>query len=341
MQHTRSTKGIKKELAELHFHIGQSVDPHILWSIAHEQGIKLPSKNYWEFHDLITLSKKDAVTWEDYHELFHWTELIQSSPVAMERSVYEVLSGAYRVNNITLLEPSFNPMFRNRGGERDLDQIILAALRGMERGLTEFQNVRAGIILLLDRRLSLEHNGIIVQKAIKYKNRGIVGIDIAGPASDGFRYDDYTELFETARAAGLKTTVHTGEDGDAEEMAHVLEVLPLDRVNHGFRAYTSPALMQTIREKNLTLCLCPSSNMKVVFIRDIAHLREVIRTLLDNGVKFCINTDNPAMLKTNLTREIQLLRDHHILSEAEIDQTVQWAFEASFVPTEPDKNLYL
>lgn len=331
----------RKELAELHFHLGQSVDPHILWSIAHEQGIKLPSKDYWEFYNLITLSGKETVSWEDYHELFKWTELIQSSPLAMERSVYEVLNGAYRANNITLLELSFNPMFRNRGGEKDLDQIILASLRGMEKGLAEFQNVRAGIILLLDRRLPYEHNEIIVQKAIKYQGRGIVGIDTAGPVAENFSYDSIAPLYTMAHDAGLKTTVHTGEDGTAEEMAHVLDILPLDRVNHGFRAYTSLKLMHTIKEKNLTLCLCPTSNMKVGFIKDGAHLKEVIRTFYDNGVKFCVNTDNPAMLKTNLTKEIELMREHGILSEDEIDQTVRWAFEASFIPTEIGKNLYL
>ena len=331
----------RKELAELHFHLGQAVDPHILWSIAHEQGIKLPTKDYWEFHDLLTLRKEGEVTWDDYHKLFHWTELIQSSPIALERSVYEVLNGAYRVNNITLIELSFNPMFRNRGGERDLDQIILAALGGMERALLEFPQIRAGIILLLDRRLSHEVNEVIVNKAIKYRSRGIVGIDIAGPKGDGFRYDDYTEAFTKARDKGLKTTVHTGEDGDAAEMARVLSVLPLDRINHGFRAYTSPELMETIREKNLTLCLCPTSNMKVGFIKDGRHLKEVLRTLLDNGVKFCINTDNPSMLRTNLVKELELLRQHQALTEAEIDQTIQWAFEAAFVPTEPGRNLYL
>ncbi|OGG69924.1 hypothetical protein A3F27_02005 [Candidatus Kaiserbacteria bacterium RIFCSPHIGHO2_12_FULL_53_13] len=331
----------RKELAELHFHLGQSVRPDILWSIAHEQGIRLPSKDYWEFYELITLGKKTEVSWEDYHELFKWTELIQSSPIAMERAVYEVLGGAYRANNITLLEPSFNPMFRNRGGERDLDQIILATLRGMEKGLAEFPNVRAGIILLLDRRLPFATNEIIVKKAIKYKNRGIVGIDIAGPNSADFRYEDYFALYKTAREAGLKTTVHTGEDGSAEEMEHVLKALPLDRVNHGFRAYTSPSLLKTVREKNLTLCLCPTSNMRVGFIKDAAHLKEVIRTLYDSGVKFCINTDNPSMLKTTLIKELEFLRKHEILSEEEIDQTVRWAFEATFIPTEPGKNLYL
>jgi len=97
-----------KELAELHFHLGQSVEPHVLWAIAHEQGIKLPSKDYWEFYDLVTLNK-EKVTWDDYHKLFHLTELVQSSPVAMERTLYEVISGAYRANNIHLLEPGFNP----------------------------------------------------------------------------------------------------------------------------------------------------------------------------------------------------------------------------------------
>ena len=331
----------RKELAELHFHLGQAVDPHILWSIAHEQGIRLPSKDYWEFHDLLTLKKQDAVTWEDYHKLFYWTELIQSSPIAIERSVYEVLNGAYRVNNITLLEISFNPMFRNRGGERDLDQIILAALRGLERGLAEFPMVRAGIILLLDRRLSFQQNETIVKKARKFRDRGVVGIDIAGPMGTDFRYTDYAGLYALAREKGLKTTVHTGEDGDAEEMAHVLSVLPLDRINHGFRAYTSPEVMRTVREKNLTLCLCPTSNMKVGFIKGGDHLREVIRTLWDNGVKFCINTDNPSMLRTNLVKELDLLRQHNVLTDEQIDQTIRWGFEAAFTHTLPGKNLYL
>lgn len=329
-----------KELAELHFHLGQSVEPHVLWSIAHEQGIKLPSKDYWEFYDLVTLNKAN-VTWDDYHKLFHLTELVQSSPVAMERAVYEVVSGAYRVNNITLLEPSFNPMFRNRGGERDLDQIILAALRGMERALAEFPKVRAGLILLLDRRLPVEKNAIIVQKAIKYHDRGVVGIDIAGPLAEGFRYDDYAKLYATARDAGIKTTVHTGEDGTVEEMDHVLDVLPLDRLNHGFRAYTDAKVMEKVRKKNLTMCLCPTSNLSVKFIKDIPHLKEVIQTLWKAGVKFCINTDNPSMLRTNLMKEIALLTDNGILTETQADQTVQWAFEAAFVTTEPGKNLYL
>ena len=102
---------------------------------------------------------------------------------------------------------------------------------------------------------------------------------------------------------------------------------------------TVPVSMSAL--KDLTLCLCPTSNMRVGFIKDGAHLKEVVRTLYDNGVKFCINTDNPAMLRTNLRKELDLLRTNQALTESEIDQTTQWAFEASFVPTEAGRNLYL
>jgi adenosine deaminase len=330
-----------KELAELHFHLGQSLEAHILWGIAHEQGIKLPTKDYWEFYDLVTLNKPN-VTWDDYHKLFHWSELIQSSPASMERTVYEVVSGAYRVNNITLMEPGFNPLYRNREGERDLDQIMLAALHGMERALVEFPGVRAGLHFMLDRRLPFEKNAIIVKKAIKYSQRGVVGIDIAGPRGENtFKYEDYAHLYEEARGAGLKTTVHTGEDGTAEEMDHVLTVLKPDRVNHGFRCYTDPKLMKKVHKMNITLCLCPTSNLSVKFIKDMDHMKEVVQTLWKNEVKFCFNTDNPSMLRTNLKREMGMMVEHGILDESQLDQTNAWAFEASFVPNTKDKNLYL
>lgn len=331
---------LTRELAELHFHLGSSLDPHILWSIAHEQGIKLPTKDYWEFYDMVTLNKQHT-TWEDYHKHFYWTEKIQSSPRAMERTVYEALSGSYRVNNTTVSEPSFNPMFRNRGGEQDLDQIILAALHGMELALSEFPKITAGLILFLDRRLPYKQNEIIVQKAIKYRNRGVVGIDIAGPNGKDFTYDDYVELYHKAREAGLKTTVHTGEDGSPEEMDHVISILPLDRINHGIKAAFSRELMRKVVKKNLTLCLCPTSNLSVGFIKDIKQLKEVIQTLWHNEVKFCINTDNPCMLRTNLKKEIQLLIDNNILTDKQIDQTVQWAKEASFINLKTDSNIYL
>ncbi|MCL5675312.1 MAG: hypothetical protein M1611_01735, partial [Candidatus Marsarchaeota archaeon] len=148
------------ELAELHVHLGSSVDPAVMWEIAHAQGIKLPTKDYWNFVDMITANPKRVKSFEDYIALFKWTDLIQSSPIAVERSVYQTIAGAYRKNNITLLELRFNPMKRNRGGEQDLDQIMMAAIRGLDRASMEYP-VKAGIIICLDRTFSYKLNEIL------------------------------------------------------------------------------------------------------------------------------------------------------------------------------------
>src|SRR3989449_8283753 len=194
-------------LAELHTHLGASVASEILWSLAHEQGIALPVKDYWEFERLVTIADPRRVdSLDTLNEIYHWTELIQSSPVAVERSVHAAIGGAYRSQRITTLELRFNPMKRNRGGERDLDHIIMAASRGLDRASLEYPQVRAGLILMMDRTFTAAQNAVIVEKAVRYAPRGIVGIDIAGPRPDGavpYPDRDLAPLIEEARSARL------------------------------------------------------------------------------------------------------------------------------------------
>src|SRR3954469_1387926 len=207
---------LDRGLAELHTHLGGSVASDILWSLAHEQGISLPVKDYWEFDRLVTVSDPRGVANLDALDaIYHWTELIQSSPLAVERSVHAAIGGAYRSQRITTFELRFNPMKRNRGGERDLDHIIMAAVRGLDRASLEYPHVRAGLILMMDRTFTEQQNAIIIEKAIRYAPRGVVGIDIAGPRPGGKRYSysALAPLVEEARGAGLGVTIHVGEEG--------------------------------------------------------------------------------------------------------------------------------
>src|SRR5881227_430326 len=203
-------------LAELHTHLGGSVSSDILWSLAHQQGITLPVKDYWDFDRLVTVSDPRGVADLDALDaIYHWTELIQSSPIAVERSVHAAIGGAYRSQGITTLELRFNPMKRNRGGERDLDHIIMAASRGLDRASLEYPQVRAGLILMMDRTFTERQNAVIVEKAIRYASRGVVGVDIAGPRPGGerYRYAELAPLIDEARDAGLGVTIHVGEEG--------------------------------------------------------------------------------------------------------------------------------
>src|SRR5256886_12228574 len=195
--------------AELHTHLGGSVSSDILWTLAHEQGIALPVKDYWDFERLVTVSDPRGVRDLDaLDQIYHWTELIQSSPLAVEVSVHAAIGGAYRSQGITTLELRFNPMKRNRGGERDLDHIILAAIRGLDRASLEYPQVRAGLILMMDRTFDERQNAIIVEKAIRYRSRGIVGLDIAGPRPDGGQnpHPDPQPLSDGDPAAGPGVT---------------------------------------------------------------------------------------------------------------------------------------
>src|SRR5690348_18293980 len=191
-------------LAELHTHLGGSVSSDILWSLAHRQGIALPVKDYWDFDRLVTVSDPRGVPDLDALDaIYHWTELIQSSPRAVETSVHGAIGGAYRSQGITTLELRFNPMKRNRGGERDLDHIILAAIRGLDVASLEYPQVRAGLILMMDRTFTPHQNEIIVEKAIRWAPRGIVGMHIPGPRPGRLRREDrqIVPQFEAAARA--------------------------------------------------------------------------------------------------------------------------------------------
>ena len=320
----------KIPLTELHCHLGSAVTPAIMWGIAHAQGIKLPTKDYWEFRDMITVSAHRGHSFDGYLQLFYWTELIQSSPLAVERAVYEVIGGAYRKNNITVVEVRFNPMKRNRGGEQDLDHIISAATRGMDRAMLEYP-VRPGLIFCLDRTFPFALNEIIAEKAIAYASRGVVGVDIAGAEASSFSVRDYRRLFDRCRRAGLGITVHTGEAGPVEEIPEVIEQLEPDRIGHGVKAAYDPRAMAMIRERGIVLEVCPTSNLNTRVVSGWDEFRWIFDNFRRHGVRYTINTDGPEMLKTYIRDELATLGRLGILSVEEQMQAAQWAREASFV----------
>src|SRR4029077_6210899 len=200
----------------------------IMWSLGHDLGIALPVRDYWEFDRLWTrFPPRGLPNIDALDQIYHLTELIQSSPLAVERSVHAAIGAAYRSQRITTLELRFNPMKRNRGGERDLDHIILAAIRGLDLASLEYSQVRAGLILMMDRTFTADQNMVIIEKAIKYMPRGVVGVDIAGPRPQGARYD-YTQIrehVELARDAGLGVTIHVGEEGGEHGVQEIGEVV--------------------------------------------------------------------------------------------------------------------
>jgi len=325
-------------LIDLHIHLGGAVAPHIMFAIAKEQGLKLPGRTYWDFVDLITAKKDRCFSLDDYLTIMHeWTERIQSSPYAIERSIYEVICKEYRSSHVTQIEIRFNPMKRNAAGEKDLDHIIHAALRGMDRAMLEY-GVKACLIFCLAREFSFEQNEILVKKAIKYQSRGVLGIDLAGSESQSVELNAdfvtrYQTLFALAREAGLKLTAHTGETSStkSEGVKATIKHLKPDRIGHGIGAASDNEALKMLADSGITLEICPSSNLYTKAVADLLELKDVLNCFKDYKIPFTINTDGPYLLRTNLAQEVIMLLDASVLSSEEVKTCFDNARKASFI----------
>lgn len=331
-------KRLPETLVDLHIHVGGAVAPHVLFSIAHEQGFKLPVKTYWDFVELVTAKSDTVKSLDDYLKIMHqWTERIQSSPLAVERSVYEIICKEYRSSRVEHIELRFNPMKRNLSGERDLDHIIHAAIRGMDRAVLEY-GVKACLLFCLAREFDYEKNEIILDKAIKYAHRGVLGIDLAGPESHNLELSlkdvpRYEKLFQKARDAGLKTTLHTGETAHtgAAGVIAALKYLKPNRIGHGIQAAYSDEALKMLADSGVVLEICPTSNLYTRAVENLAELKNILDKFKFWKIPFTINTDGPYLLDTDMAKESLLLLDNAVLTPEELATCFEVSKKASFI----------
>ncbi|MCR4264241.1 MAG: adenosine deaminase [Candidatus Roizmanbacteria bacterium] len=325
----------QRALVELHAHLGTSINPAVLWSIAHDQGIRLPTKDYKEFNDLVVLSTRRKLTVPEYLETVYHPILDQlsSGTHPVEKAVHETLGGAYRSSSITIHELRLNPMRHNSGGQQDLDHVIMAALRGMERALLEYPHMQAGLIFCMAREFPLSKNKIIAQKAMKYHKRGVVGIDFSGVSQGDFKLKEYADIVNECRSTGLGITVHTGEayEIDTNDMWDALEFIKPDRIGHGILAYKDEKLMKEIAARGIVLELCPIINLVTKAVKDITELKAIFKAFKKHTIRFTINTDWPETVEgAHLNEQIDFLIDNNILTEQDVDTAIEVAQSATF-----------
>lgn len=324
-------ESVLQNLVDLHLHLGSASTPHFLWELAHEQGIRLPEKDYWKFIKSVTIAKK--TTYDAYLKFFDLTELIQSSTYAIEKSVHNAISCAYRNADVRTIEIRFNPMLRNKGGEQDLDKIIFSAVFGMRNAMLEYP-VRAGLILMMDRRFEKEKNEIIAKKAVRFKKDGVVGLDIAGPLNKNFSIDDIQHAVLIAKTGGLRITIHTGEVTPPQEIWEVVKKLKPHRIGHGIRSVEDPSLLEHLASKKIVLELCPTSNIQTKAVRNWNDIKTIIKAFQKYRVLFTINSDGPEFLKTDVKNELRKLFHKKILTIEEIQSIIKVSRTSSFISYE-------
>ncbi|OGG11528.1 hypothetical protein A2Z00_02770 [Candidatus Gottesmanbacteria bacterium RBG_13_45_10] len=244
--------------------------------------------------------------------------------------MHQAISRTYRKGNVRTMEIRFNPMLRNKGGEQDLDKIIFASIVGMKRACLEYP-VRAGIILMMDRRFDKEKNMIIAKKAARFAPEGVVGLDIAGPLTDTFHVADIVPAVEVARGAGVRVTIHTGEVTPASEVWDVVKALVPDRIGHGIRATDDPSLLEHLAKNHITLEVCPTSNIQTSAVAGWEEMGGVIAKLKEYHVPFTINSDGPELLGTTVKEEFERLMEKEIMDVEDVVACTGTARAATFI----------
>ena len=177
-------------MIDLHIHLGGAVPAAVLWEILCESGLQTAFASFDDLQDYLTVEPESITSLDDFiGKYFHASEFIQSSPHAASTAIYQLVAKAYRRSRLEAVEIRFNPIKRLRRGLHTLDSIVVASLQGLQRASLHYP-VRTGIIFSLGRELDLEDNWKILACAVKYARKGamdgaygVVGIDLAGPAS--------------------------------------------------------------------------------------------------------------------------------------------------------------
>lgn len=314
---------------ELHRHLECSMRLSTLIELAHQAGIELPVS-------VDDLKKKLLVT-EPMRDLeavlfkFLTVQKVLRSEDILTRITTEAIEDAVN-EGIRILELRYAPTYIQQGHEHmTFDQIQRAVMRGVERAM--HLPIAVGLIAIIQRTLPLKIASDVTDFAIAHKHE-FVGIDLADNEV-GFEPRPFSPLFERARAAGLRVTVHSGEADAPESAGYVrdaIEMLGAERIGHGVQIHRSPEIMRFVADRRVPLELCPTSNW---LTNAVPSLKEhPFRRLMENGVKVTLNTDDPGVFDIDLTNEYRVLEKQHGFSKEEFERMNDVAAAASFVPFE-------
>jgi len=176
------------------------------------------------------------------------------------------------------------------------------------------------------RHFGPDHAMEVARLAAERVNDGVAAFGIGGDEARG-PAEWFHDVFDFARRQGLRLTAHAGETCGPESVWRALEI-GAERIGHGISSASDPALLRELRDRNIPLEVCISSNIATGAVADLtAH---PVRRLYDAGVPIILNSDDPAMFHTTLTREYELARDHFGFSQGELLDLAESSFRHAF-----------
>jgi len=312
---------------ELHCHLEGAIRTTTILDIARQHGLDLPA---WDV-EALDRHVKVYEQMRDLHAVLEAFAIFQNSivsPQVVERIAWELFEDSHR-QNIHLLEVRFSPDWAFSGHNLDWEAALEGILRAKERAEAEF-GMAIGLIAITSRSLGPASCEKTVDWAICHKNE-IQGIDLAD-SEQMYPIREFVRPVMRAREAGLKVTVHSGEDTPASAVVETIQAMVPERIGHGIHIIEDMAAVEFVREHGVTLEVNPWSNYLTNAVPRIEE--HPLKRLFDLGVKVTINSDDPEVLDTNLNNEYRIAHEVLGMSLEEIAICNRYALEASFLPVE-------
>jgi adenosine deaminase len=242
------------------------------------------------------------------------------------RITYELCEDASR-QNVRLLEIRFSPDWAFSGHRLDWDSALRSIQAAQKRAMADF-GILTGLIAITSRSLGVESCFKTVEWAIQHKD-AIIGIDLADNELD-HPIQEFVQPVLKARSAGLKVTVHSGEDTPASYVVDTIKAIHPERIGHGIHIIEDRQAIDLVKLEGIALEVSPWSNYLTNSVSQIEL--HPLRKLFELGVQVTINSDDPEVLDTNVNNEYRIAHEVLGMSLAEINQCNRYALNASFLP---------
>ena len=318
---------------EIHIHLEGAIRTQTIIDVAKEYNLKLPAYEASELDRHVKVYDQ----MRDLHAVLEAFDIFQrsiASPEVVERIAWELFEDAAR-QNIKLFEVRFSPDWAFHGHNLDWDACLEGLLRAQERAEKEF-DMAIGYIAITSRSMGPQSCIKTVGWAIRHKEY-ILGIDLADSERD-FPLREFVEPVMKAKEAGLKVTIHSGEDTPAVFVKETIELANPDRIGHGIHAIEDMHVVELLKERGITLEVNPWSNYLTNAVMTIE--KHPLKKLFDLGVKVTINSDDPEVLETNLNNEYRIAHEILGMRLDEIAMCNRYAYEASFIPEAEKKRVW-
>ncbi|MDP3651487.1 MAG: adenosine deaminase [Rhodoferax sp.] len=314
--------------AELHMHIEGSLEPELIFAMGQRNRVPLAYPSVESLRDAYVFDNLQS-----FLDIYH----AGTTVLKTEQDFFD-MSCAYlaraQADNVVHTEIFFDTQ-THTGHGLSAETVVNGLYRACEEAPQRY-GMTASLILCFLRHLSEEEAFECLEQVLPLRDK-IVGIGLAS-SEMGHPPEKFAKVFARARELGFRLVAHAGEEGPASYIWSALDVLKVERIDHGVQALTDPALMQRLVQDRIPLTVCPLSNLKLRVYPTLAQHN--LRHLLDAGIVATVNSDDPAYfggyINENFTQTFAALG----MGSAQAYQLARNSFEASFIePSERDRHI--